>query len=125
MRTYLFRRGDGNEGNFPRYVVDLADDQCPYSALRALVANEFIAGGRMRRFVLTNIETDGESEYGLRATVYEGPEGEQAFGAAWITAELETLTDAEALHYSGRLSRYTLRDALDSAAWRQYIKGAK
>lgn len=49
MTLYLYRRGNGNEGNFARLVVEITDNENPYSALKALVANDYIAGTRTRR----------------------------------------------------------------------------
>ena len=122
MKIYLYRQGDGNEGNYPQFVVELTDDESPYAALRALVVNRYIEGGAVRAYVTSEIEIDGEAEYGVSATVYEGPEGEQAFGAAWITAELEPLTDDEATKYHG--FKHSLRDSLDDAAWALYEQHA-
>jgi hypothetical protein len=99
MSKYLFRMGDGNEGNFPRFVVELGKRDCPYcpySALRALVANEYIAGRS------------------VHAGVYEGPHGETAFGAAWLTAELQPADDDEDDEC------YAIRKLLDPAALRLY-----
>lgn len=120
MHTYLYRRGDGNDGNFPQFLVTLSDEQNPYAALAALVVSDFKIGHATRRYVIKHIETDGEPDYGISAWVHEGPKGEQAFGAAWITAELQPVGADDAEHYSGRYSTHTLREALDSAAWRFY-----
>lgn len=87
MKTFLFRAGDGNEGNFRRGTVNLIESDCPYAALRALVLNMYQAGP-FRDHIAAEIETDGEVEYGVLATALEGPNGETAFGAAYITAEL-------------------------------------
>jgi hypothetical protein len=125
MSFYLYRRGDGNEGNFPRAMIELKTEECPYAALRALVANDYIPGRRVRLHIMRNIETDGEPEHGILATVHEGPEGEQAFGAAWLTAELEPLTPEDVSHYEGqRFTLRSLRDSVDRAAWRFFRKGA-
>jgi hypothetical protein len=124
---YLFRKGDGNEGNFPRFIVLIADDESPWAALKALVCNEYIAGRRVRRFIASNIEVEGEGgQYGVLATIYEGPDGESAFGAAWITAALEHLTEADREFYADRAtSSYTLKEVLDGAAWKLFRKESK
>ena len=93
MPTYMYRRGDGNEGNFWRLRVRLAETECPFAALRALVLNEYIIGGPTRTHIAASLQVDGEAEYGVHAWAHEGPEGEQAFGAAWLTAELEPVDD--------------------------------
>ena len=85
---YLYRVGNGNDGNYPVGYVDLQPNQCPFAALRAMVLDRYRYGS-VRRFVARNLQVDGEAEYGVNATVYEGPRGETHFGAAWITAELE------------------------------------
>ena len=115
---YAYKRGNGNEGNFFRANVILSELDCPYAALRALVPNDYIAGRRVRRHIIRTIEIDGEAEYGIHAMVYDGPDGESAFGAAYLTAELvpDSGYDGEA---------YPLRDLLDPAAWRQYRKELK
>jgi hypothetical protein len=115
MSKYLFRMGDGNEGNFPRFVVELGKRDCPYSALKALVANAYIAGRSVRRHIVANIEVDGEAEYGIHATVHEGPRGETAFGAAWLTAELQP-ADGDA----DDCECYEIRKLLDRSALRLY-----
>jgi hypothetical protein len=113
MSKYLFRMGDGNEGNFPVRVVVLGKRDCPYAALKALIANEYIPGRSVRKHVIRNVEVDGEAAYGVHATVYEGPFGETAFGAAWLTAELEPADDDER-------DGYEIRKLLDPAALRLY-----
>jgi hypothetical protein len=90
----------------------------PGAALAALVANDYKPGCHTRRFIMANIETDGGADYGIGAAVYEGPKGEQAFGAAWITAELEPMSAGDV--ESSRLSQSLLREALDAAAWRYF-----
>ena len=117
-RKYCYRLGDGNEGNYPRFLITLQENECPYAAIAALVANRYIVGSKTRRHIVANVQTDGEPEYGISGTVYEGPKGEQAFGAAWITAELEPVADSD---YPS-LQEYGLREFLDLAAWRQYLR---
>lgn len=109
----LYRLGDGNEGNYPCFNVILEHGQSPYAAIAALVANRYIAGSSTRRYIVKNTDVDGDAEYGILATVYEGPKGEQAFGAAWITAEL--LPDA-----GDNVREYRLADILDRSAMLQF-----
>ncbi|RWE37432.1 hypothetical protein [Mesorhizobium sp.] len=135
MSVYLYRRGNGNEGNFPRAVVELREKDNPYAALAALVENDFIAGRKVRFYVRRNVEIDGEAEFGIHATVYEGPEGETEFGAAWITAELQPLDEKDAAHWCDEHALgyrkdyydfdkprrpYRLTQYLDNSARRQY-----
>lgn len=123
--NYLYRTGDGNEGNYPRAIVTLAPNESPYAALRALVVNRYIPGRRVRLHIMRNISVDGEPAHGLSACVHEGPNNETAFGAAWLTAELEPLSPEDLAHYQGQgLTHHEkLRDALDRAAWAYFRKG--
>jgi hypothetical protein len=118
-RNFLYRRGDGNEGNFIRGVVALRDNESPYAALRALVINDYIPGKRVRRHVIKTIEVDGEEDYGLHAAVYNGPDGERAFDAAYITAELQPLDDKDTEFYADQNKpAYFLNRLLDRGAMR-------
>lgn len=121
---YLYRRGNGNEGNYARAVVELTADQSPYAALRAFVVNDYIPGRRVRRHIVRTIEVDGDVDFGLHAAVYEGPDGETDFGAAYLTAEFQPISadDADAIYYS--LPRCTLR-SLDRGARTVYRQHAK
>lgn len=126
MKTYLYRRGNGNEGNFIRALVMLKPTDCPYTALRALVVNDYIPGSATRRHIIRNIQIDGEAEYGIAATVHEAKNGSDEFGAAWLTAELEPLSDSDVAHYEGqRMKAESLRDLLDRSALRLYRTHAK
>jgi len=124
--NFLYRRGNGNEGNFVRAIVTLSPGQCPHAALCALVANDYIPGRRVRRHIMREISTDGEAEFGISATVYEGPDGETDFGAAYLTAELNPLDANDFKHYNNQnVTHYeTLRKALDNGAWAWFKKGA-
>lgn len=125
MTSYLYSRGNGNDGDYPRMIVDIDDTQNPYAALRALLANDYIAGRRVRRHIVARTMIDGEPEYTLYATVFEGPDGEQDMGAAWLTAEMSPVSeDAIASCYYSK-PRMKLRDALDSGAWKLYRKHAE
>lgn len=126
-QTYLYRLGDGNEGNYPRCLLTLSATDDPYAALAALVENRYIAGRRVRNHIVRKIQTEGEPEFGILATVYEGPDGEQAFEAAWITAELEPLKPEDVDHYEGQsLQHFTsMRDAVDAPAYRRYRAALK
>lgn len=122
MKHYLFRCGDGNDGNFPRFIVAFRATDDIFAGLIALVANRYITGSRTRRHLLRNLETDGCAEFGAQAWCLEGPEGEQAFGAAWVSAELEPLT-ADALdHYRGQCEEHAFHQYADHAARAWYRK---
>jgi hypothetical protein len=108
--TYIYRRGNGNDGNFKRGTVRIAER--PFAALRALVLNEFNPGPT-RTHIASQIQTDGEAAYGVYAWVHEGPEGEQEFDAARLTAELKPVDDDP--------DADTLADLLDPEALADYI----
>lgn len=130
MAFFLYRRGNGNEGNFPRALVEISADDCAFSVLRALVVNDYIPGSGTRRHILRELQTEGETEYGISATVYEGPKGETDFGAAWLTAELEPVENPEPGRYGGSYFEgpKPWRDLCDRAAladYREQTKGGK
>ncbi len=140
QNVFLYRRGNGNEGNFPRAVMKLREEDNPFEALAALVENDFITGRKTRFYVRNNVEIDGEAEFGIQATVYEGPEGETEFGAAWITAELQPLDEDDSAHwcdehglgyrkdyYAFNTPRrpYRLTEYLDASALRHYRAALK
>ena len=129
-KLYLYRRGDGNEGNLPRNLVALRDTECPFAALHALVVNDCIPGRSRRRWIAKNLEVDGEAEYGVSACISYGPRGEQAFESAWLTAELEPLTEDEAKRWAdnnpSRLpTAYFLNRLLDRGAMGLFRKLSK
>jgi len=124
MKHYLYRLGDGNDGNYPRAVIELSDDQCPYAALRAIVIDRYVPNSRIRRHIIKHIDVDGEPEFGIYATVYEGPDGEQAFGAAWITAEFEPIKPDDLEHCQSRYDILTIPECLDRGARVIYRKHA-
>jgi hypothetical protein len=118
---FLYRQGDGNEGNFPRYCVRVSADVCPFRYLAACVANRYIVGSKTRRYIVANTETDGEPEYGILAMVFEGPKGEMAFDSAWITAEFEP-ADFSDVGRNGLQVFENPRDHLDRAGLRMLKK---
>ena len=121
MATYLYRQGNGNEGNYPQFFVTLADDVNPWHAIHALMVNRYIPNTKTRSHVMRNAHTEGEEQHGILGTVYEGPRGEQAFDSAWLTAELEPATDDDVQRSS--LQHYaSLQDAIDVHAMRFYRK---
>lgn len=125
MIPYLYRRGNGNEGDYPRFIVVLNDDDCPYAALAALVENDYIVRHKARRHVQTCIATDGDPEHGISAVVYDPPEG-GAYDHAWLTAQLEPLRDGDLQHYRDQgMSEYRLREILDGVALRRFRRDAK
>jgi hypothetical protein len=90
-RVFLYRRGDGNDGNFPRSVVELSEGDSSFAALQALVVNDYVSGGSRRRWIAANLEIDGEPD-NPQACISYGPRGACAINeGAWLTAELQQL----------------------------------
>lgn len=118
-RFYQYRRGDGNDGNWPRELIEIEQGEDLGAALKALVVNDFIAGSSRRRWIAAHLEIEGEENHPT-ATIYEGPKGVTAFGAAWMTAELEPLSLADAQHLMIKRSvgPKLLRTYLDKGALR-------
>lgn len=121
--VYLYRRGNGNDGNFARSIVELGDCDA-YAALKALTVSNFIVGGKVRKHITKNLEVDGEVVHGLHGAVFEGPAGEKEFDAAWLTCELEPVT-AEYADQSRLPLHADLKSALDRGAWQFYRKLTK
>jgi hypothetical protein len=118
MPVYLYRRGDGNEGNFARGLYSIPAGR-EFSALKALVLNDYIAGKSRRRYIAKHIAVEGEGgEYGCSAYVSEGPRGVTAYGAAWLTAELQHIP-AEDVAAETR-DPIDIETALDRGALRVY-----
>jgi hypothetical protein len=125
MAYFLYRRGNGDDGNYSRFCVDISKSECPFSALKALVVSDYIAGSATRRHIIRCISVDGEREFGIQAEVYADRDGGTEFGASWLTAELKPLTVEDAAYYAGFLSPIRpLRQCLDIAAWRYYREQA-
>lgn len=124
MKYYEYRIGNGNDGCYPTSIIELEDDENPYAAIKALVINHFIVGERTRKYISKNIEIDGEEDYTVYATVYEGPEGETEFGAAWLCAEMRYIPKDKLDYYIG-YDRWTLSERLDRGAMMIYKREAK
>jgi len=116
--VYEYRRGDGNDGNFVRAHVRLPDGANVYAALEALTLNDYVSGRYTRRFIRANMNVDGEPEYGVHLTVYEGPRRATAFGAAWLTSELRPYATCNPDRFD------SLEDILDRGALAHYRKRA-
>ena len=95
-RFFLFRSGNGNDGNYPRFAVSIPCDSPRNldAALKALVCNRYWPG-KTRAYVSRTFGVDGFSEDRASGVIYEGPHGETEFGAAWLTAELEPMPETE------------------------------
>lgn len=125
MGVFLYSRGNGNEGDFPRALVELKDDDSQFAALRALVMNDFQQKSRNRRHLMKHMDVDGEGgEFGVYATCHEGPDGEKDMDAAWLTAELKPLTPERVEYWRSRDSvkyhPHPIRSVLDEAALRSF-----
>ena len=86
-RWYGVSSGNGNDGvshTFPDYYVRTSD---PWRLAELACVTSFKAG-KSREWAKENVEVDGEPDYTLSATIYEGPDGETEFGAAWLIYEV-------------------------------------
>lgn len=119
-KFFIYRAGNGNEGNYPQFAVSIPCGglRNPAAALKALVCNRYIPGTRTRAYVSRAFESDAFDSDRASGVIYEGPHRETEFGAAWLTAELEPMSETEFKNYPGHT--YTLRDALDIGARRIY-----
>lgn len=84
---YGVSSGNGNDGvsqMYPDYYVRTAD---PYRLAELAMLDTFKRGKGMR-WAKRNVEVDGERDYTITATIYEGPDGETEFGAAWLIVEV-------------------------------------
>jgi hypothetical protein len=90
-RWYGLSRGNGNDGvshNFPDYFVYTAH---PFD----LAEHDCIQQLRDEAWAAENVEVEGEADYTITATLYEGPDGETAFGAAWFIVEVFPADDED------------------------------
>ena len=124
MRYYEYRLGNGNDGCYPRAIIELEDNENPYAAIKAFVVNRYIVGSKTRKYISKNIEIDGEKEYTIYATVYEGPKGETEIGAAWLCAEMRHIPEDDMDDYA-EYERWTLSETLDRGAMMIYKREAK
>lgn len=118
MTVYNFKIGDGNEGCYGRDYIRLGKDDCPFAAIVALAANRYIVGTSRRRFIRNRIETDGDADYTVYGTVYNGPKGESAMGAAWQCYELVKAKEEDAEYEGSEI--HNLKDYLDKGAYQVY-----
>jgi hypothetical protein len=90
-KWYAVSSGNGNDGvshMFPDYYVKTSE---PWNLARAAM----IASWVDRQWAAENCEVDGEEDYTITATVYEGPEGETQFGAAEMIIEVFPVSEEE------------------------------
>lgn len=79
--------GNGNDGvsqMYPDYYVRTAE---PYRLAELAMVDKFEAGESMA-WAREAVEVDGGRDYTIGATIYEGPDGETEFGAAWMIVEV-------------------------------------
>ena len=84
---YGVSSGNGNDGvshHYPDYYVRTAD---PYRLAELAMVDTFKAGEGMA-WAREAVGVDGERDYTISATIYEGPDGETEFGAAWLIIEV-------------------------------------
>lgn len=90
-KWYGVSLGDGNNGvshTHPDYFVKTADPWVlARAAMLAAVSPKLVA------WADEAMDLDGDAEYGITVTLYEGPKGETEFGAAWLICEVFPVSD--------------------------------
>lgn len=107
-RWYGVSTGNGNDGVsqlYPSYAV-LTDD--PWTLARGAMIASFQPCSAWRRLAINDAYVDGDADYAVSATLFQGPNGETEFGAAPAIVEVFPM-DADAVvaeRRCGRLPRY-------------------
>jgi len=86
-RYYGVSSGDGNNGvsqMYPRYIVKTSD---PWRLAKLAAISDF-KEGEGQKWAKEEMQVDGEADYTISATFLEGPDGETAYGAAWLIYEV-------------------------------------
>jgi len=81
-RLYGVSFGNGNDGvshMFPDFYVRTDD---PWTLARIALVESYAPGSPYYRHAARSVEVNGEADYTVAATLYEGPDGETQFGAA-------------------------------------------
>lgn len=83
---YGVSSGNGNDGvsqSNPDYYVRTAD---PYRLAELAMVDRFKP--ESMDWAREAVDVDGERDYTISATIYEGPDGETEFGAAWLCVDV-------------------------------------
>lgn len=83
-KWYGVSYGNGNDGvshSYPNYMV-YTDD--PWTLARAAMVSQW----KDKVWTNENVDLDHNGDEMVSATIYEGPEGETEFGAAYMIAEV-------------------------------------
>jgi len=88
-KWYGVSSGNGNDGvsqSFPDYLVFTSD---PWFVARAAMVQLW----KDEAWANSVVDIDGDAEYTISATIYEGPHGETEFGAAASIVEVFPISE--------------------------------
>jgi len=88
-RWYGVSYGNGNDGVSQSYPNFLVYTDMPYTLARAAIVSQW----KDKVWANNNVDIDGEEDYTIYATIYEGSNGETEFGAAYMIAEIFQIAD--------------------------------
>jgi hypothetical protein len=83
-RWYGVSYGNGNDGVSQSYPSFLVQTDMPWTLARAAMISQW----KDKVWASENVDIDGDEDYTIYATIYEGPDGETEFGAAYMIAEI-------------------------------------
>ena len=118
-REFVLFTGDGNQGEMPRDIIVMDENDCPYAFMDVIIANGFIPGHKARSHAYQNTVVDGEEEYSIHSTLYEGYRKETEMGAAYKTARIEPKPEND---WYDDLHKHTIAEYLDRYAYSRYQK---
>lgn len=119
QREFVLYTGNGNDGEMPRDIITFDDEyeDCVWAFMDVIIANGFIPGHKARSHAYQNTVVDGEEEYSIHATLYEGYRKETEMGAAYKTARLEPKPDND---WYDDLNKYSVAEYLDRYTYKRY-----
>ena len=120
-REFVLFTGNGNEGEWPRDIIAMDEDDCPYAFMSVVIANMFIPGHKARSHAYKNTVVDGEEEFSIYSTLHEGYRRETEMGAAYKTARLEPKTN----DWYDDLNKHSIAEYLDSFTYSRYQRNKK
>ena len=120
MKRFLLKTGNGNDGCFPRCIIEFEEGESPFAFMDVVIANMFIPGHRARSHAYKNTMVDGELDYTIYATMHENFRGESNMGAAHTCVELHSDTEGYEDFFI-----YKVKEYLDHGAMMMFRKKNK
>lgn len=91
--TYGISYGNGNDGVSHMFPDFYCTTDKPYDLARlAIITNMKDA---YQDWAAEEVDVQGEAEFGIQGCLYEGPDGETEFGAAYMLADVFLVDDSE------------------------------